>query len=71
MVRHIADIKPVRALHADPENSPCAAYTCHLPAECPTIRHDEGTNVICPIVLIERENATPGVREPNRYVERG
>lgn len=32
---------------------------------------DEGTNVICPIVLIERVDAAPDVREPNRYVKRG
>lgn len=36
-------------------NSPRAAYTCHLLAECPTIQ--QGTNVVCPIVLITREYA--------------
>lgn len=58
MVRHIADIKPVRVSHADPAIHPALPT---LVIFIPSVRlsGDEGTNVICPIVLIEREDAAP------------
>lgn len=58
-VRHIADIKPVRAPHVDP-GIHLALPT--LVISLPSIRLSErGTNVVRPIVLIVREYAVPRV----------
>lgn len=64
-VRHIADIKPVRATHADPGiHLALPTLVISLPS-VQTIQR--GTNVVRPIVLVAREYAVLRVHE-HRYV---